>query len=235
MRVRRRGIRASGVCYTQGLDGGLLGAAPADDERLAVPEMPEFAMQLEKASGLPWWCLLLLVVLAVVVIVLAVALHKARRRRFEQGGIVIPKAPATGEDPLDAAGSPADGVTGGQSLPPEGAAEDVPPEEVPEGASADEAEEEIPADEAVADDPGGAEAEDGAATAEASAEEVVVALDSDDGLLKATGGSHARLGHSAFGVDFGFLEEYEESYEQAVEEFRRFREQMERESQEDVR
>ena len=50
------------------------------------------------------------------------------------------------------------------------------------------------------------------------------ALDlNDDEILKATAGSHGRIGQSAFGIDFGFLEEYEAEYEQAFNEFRRLR------------
>ena len=45
----------------------------------------------------------------------------------------------------------------------------------------------------------------------------------DDEILKAAGGNHSRTGQSAFGIDFGFLEEYESEYEHALEEFRRLR------------
>lgn len=45
----------------------------------------------------------------------------------------------------------------------------------------------------------------------------------DEEIVKATGGSHSRIGQSAFGIDFGFLEEYEAEYDHALEEFRRLR------------
>ena len=51
----------------------------------------------------------------------------------------------------------------------------------------------------------------------------------DDEIVKATAGSHVRIGQSPFGIDFGFLEEYEEDYERALEEFRRFRAQLDEE------
>ena len=50
----------------------------------------------------------------------------------------------------------------------------------------------------------------------------------DDQIIKATGGSHSRVGQSPFGVDFGFLEEYEEEYERALAEFQRLRGKTER-------
>ena len=45
----------------------------------------------------------------------------------------------------------------------------------------------------------------------------------DEEIVKATAGSHGRIGQSAFGIDFGFLEEYEAEYEHALDEFRRLR------------
>ena len=53
----------------------------------------------------------------------------------------------------------------------------------------------------------------------------------DAELYKAVGGSHARVTQSAFGIDFGFLEEYEEEYERALAEFRRLRKKNEEELQ----
>ena len=55
----------------------------------------------------------------------------------------------------------------------------------------------------------------------------------DAELYKAAGGNHARVTQSAFGIDFGFLEEYEEEYERALAEFRRLRKISEEELREE--
>ena len=234
--------------------------------------MPDFVLQLEQASGLPWWCLLLLAALVLVILVLAISLRNARLRAA-RGPVDIPKAPATGEDPLgreapedeheaDAKGEeePEPELASEPMTEPEPAPE---PKPVPEPESAPEPEPEPepeaapepepapapePADESAPETPS-AENGDEEPTApkeDNQAPEPSQAADSpvevfekeardldlnvgDAEIFKATGGSHVRIGQSAFGIDFGFLEEYEAEYEHALEEFRRLRSKNEQE------
>lgn len=238
---------------------------------------PEFVIQLEQASGLPWWCLLLLAVLVLLVIVLSVSLSRARKHA-RTGTVDIPRGPSEGvEKPADAdaetSGEAAEEQqeTSGVGLPgvePESkpaeiameeentlqepdteqeAPEEEPKEElaaVPEPElefqHEPEAKPEVEDDEEAVDegDPDASpeeatqpESADGqpeeAPEAELLTDDFVTGtefLDLDDfEILKATGGTHSRMGQSAFGIDFGFLEEYEAEYEHALEEFRRLR------------
>ena len=236
-----------------------------------MPEMPEFIVQLEQASGLPWWCLLLVAVLALLVIILAVSLSNEKRRN-RKARVDIPRgvsAPVAAEADIEA-DEPESDMEGGATGDVPAAGEAAEPVAVDEDVvdASDDADEPEP-DEAPADEPS-AESEDGMDAAEdadgpepdaVSADEsdkakdalagdgpvapakpkesqdapaVIEVVDdawraaatsdlSDEEILKAVSGNHARMGQSAFGIDFGFLEEYESEYEHALEEFRRLR------------
>lgn len=237
-----------------------------------MPNMPDFVVQLEQASGLPWWCLLLLAVLALIVIVLAVSLGREKKRN-RTGAVDIPRgAAAVSSDEatkvLEAAEEAPEQVATTEDAPAEEepAADAAAQEEEPQA----EAEEEAPAapvateapeaeepvqhdaeDAAAPDEPADEPAEAGedapqedevpAEPGKAPAEPDIEVLEgtpkasenlvdlSDDEILKATGGSHGRFGQSAFGIDFGFLEEYEAEYERALDEFQRLRRKNEQE------
>lgn len=235
-----------------------------------MQEMPEFVIQLEQASGLPWWCLLLIAVMALIIIVLAASLSRAKKR-VRAVAVDIPRGAEKAVEASDQVAEPdgpndvsvdaepqdADGAES-EDAPSESAAEDEaapePEAENPEnedsGALQDEptgpeaAETEFESESAVAESADDSEAEQAGDTsndeavtgpsAEVATPKIEVleedqkksgdALDlNDDEILKATAGSHGRIGQSAFGIDFGFLEEYEAEYEQAFNEFRRLR------------
>lgn len=240
-----------------------------------MPNMPDFVVQLEQASGLPWWCLLLLAVLALIVIVLAVSLGREKKRN-RTGAVDIPRgaaavssdeatevleaaeeapeqaattedAPAEEEPAADAAAqeeepqaeaeeeAPAAPVATEAPEAEEPAQQDAedaaaPDESAEEPAEADEAGEDGPQEDEAPAEPGKAAAEPDIEVLEGTpkASENLVDL-SDDEILKATGGSHGRFGQSAFGIDFGFLEEYEAEYEHALDEFQRLRRKNEQE------
>ena len=243
-----------------------------------MPEMPEFVFQLERASGLPWWCLLLLAVLALIIIVLAVALSRAKKRARvaaanvsrataglakEQTGAVpeqTEEAPAAEsadaaaqaqEDEGATVDAPAieeqgvqqvDSASDEASESGEGAADapeadpavtepvsddsETAPEAVDAEADVTDSTPKSQADEAMEppnDTPREPESPE-VELLEADSKEKAAPSDlADEEIFKATGGSHSRVGQSAFGIDFGFLEEYEEQYERAFEEFRRLR------------
>ena len=229
-----------------------------------MPDMPEFVVQLEQASGLPWWCLLVLVVLVLIIIVLAASLSRAKRR-IRTGAVDIPRgtaAPVAGNEarPENAEedGSPA--LTGDEEPEPPADSENeqdeapkaeeeapatdgdgdvavVPPE--PSEADEDEASESIEPETPAIDEADEPEespvADDAVDVASESVQPEVVEEQAEDyyrspflddaEIAKAASGNHSRMGQSAFGIDFGFLEEYEAEYEQALSEFKRLREQ----------
>lgn len=238
-----------------------------------MQEMPEFVIQLEQASGLPWWCLLLIAVMALIIIVLAASLSRAKKRArvaavdIPRGGGKASEASASkaesdesSDTPVDAETHDVDGADG-EDVPSESAVEDEAasergaenPESEDSGVLSDkptEPEAGEPEFEDESAENAVAESADDSATVQAgdagddeSANEPPVEattpkievleadrkktgdmLDlNDDEILKATAGSHGRIGQSAFGIDFGFLEEYEAEYEQAFNEFRRLR------------
>ena len=227
-------------------------------------DMPEFVVQLEQASGLPWWCLLLLAALVLLVIVLAVALSRANRRA-KAVAVDIPKAPVQGESSATeesaAEGDPATEelpVTGESAAeadpgteeepatevnppaaePPDSDDEPVVVEEEPATKAAPDTEGPTPEDElppANRPQPRQPERSEESPTSQpeaAPASELLEysfqsedpALDlSDEELLKAAMGEHVRFSQSPYGIDFGFLEEYEEEYQHALDEFQRLR------------
>ncbi|MBE6470304.1 MAG: hypothetical protein E7000_01140 [Coriobacteriaceae bacterium] len=236
-----------------------------------MPEMPEFVVQAELATGLPWWCLLVIAALVLVVLILAISLGREKRHN-RIGNVDIPRGgaaavaaedkaddadaePAADDDVSDEASAredtfeepeveagdvdadqadeePADAPDDAAESP-EPPAEDEQAVDAGEGSEAGEPlEQEEPVEASSDASPAQAsEQADGNAASEFPDVEVVekaarAAVNpavSDDEIFKAVAGSHSRRGQSAFGIDFGFLEEYEEEYERALEEFRRLR------------
>ena len=215
-----------------------------------MQNMPDFVLQLERMSGLPWWCLLLLAALVLIILILAVSLSREKRRN-RVGAVDIPRgttAPKAEETPAaENAEEPAEHEDAPGDSGEDAATVKAEPEEASEEAVESPIEDE-PAEAPVAEEPAVEPADDpdefqhddeaDAVPAEDSASEAVpevevldesiaagtASYDLEDGeIFKATGGSHSRVGQSAFGIDFGFLEEYEADYEHALEEFRRLR------------
>ncbi|MDO4400354.1 MAG: hypothetical protein Q4D27_05325 [Coriobacteriia bacterium] len=219
-----------------------------------MPQMPEFVLQLEQASGLPWWCLLLLAVLVLIILILAVSLSREKRRN-RIGAVDIPRGTTASQAGDKAAAEAAGQFAESEETPDDSGdvAAEPEPEEAPEVPAEDSAEDEPaeapaveeaaaePADDLDAapdDDEFDSIPEDDSApetvpeveVLDESIAEGTASYELEDGdIFKATGGSHSRVGQSAFGIDFGFLEEYEAEYEHALEEFRRLRDKTQEE------
>ena len=217
--------------------------------------MPEFLTQIEQACGLPWWCVLLLAVLVLIILVLAICLGRARSRAkvaavkiptapatgedplgdMEPQFKKVMKMEASDDMPQQEEEALADEPAEPEAADDEAAEPE--PGEAAEPAEAEEPADEEPApEEAEPEEAAEPESEDDEASEPAAEEQVPSELLEDepktidpnvpdDDILKATGGNHMRVGQSPFGIDFGFLEEYEEEYERALQEFRRLRHQ----------